>query len=214
MVENAVQISKVLNKQYERLIKQGTDGAELPNQMVKEAQKLGINLDIGRGVAKQPGRGPQQRKRISVTRSNIRYNTATIIPSVVRSAQAEEPSVFQNVYEKFKETYHYTETLSLFRFTVVQLYHTMQLEGEQADLSTSFLDKFIYLRPTFMKLREGLREPVHLDTYLNWVEREKIEVIGFGGVINWEFVRDVSNTEEVLAFLEEYEKLVAKGLLF
>jgi len=90
----------------------------------------------------------------------------------------------------------------------------MQLEGEQGDLSPSFFDKFIYLRPVFMKLREGLREPVHPDTYLNWVEREKIEVIGFGGVINWEFVKDARNTEEGLAFLEEYEKLVAKGVLF
>jgi len=214
MVENAVQIGKVLNKQYERLLKQGTAGAELPNQMVKEAQKLGIDLDIGSGVAKQPGRGPQQRKGISATRSNIRRNTAIIVPPVVPSAPAEGPSVFQNVYENFKETYHYTETRSLFRFTIIQLYHIMQLEGEQGDLSPSFFDKFIYLRPVFMKLREGLREPVHPDTYLNWVEREKIEVIGFGGVINWEFVKDARNTEEGLAFLEEYEKLVAKGVLF
>jgi hypothetical protein len=212
MIGDAVQIGKVLNKQYERLLKQGTYGAELPNQMVKQAQKLGIDLDIGNGVAKRPGRGPQQRKRISATRSTVRRNTANILPSVVPLAPAEETSVFQNVYDKFKETYHYTETLSLFRFTVIQLYYTMQLKGEQADLSTSFFDKFIHLRPVFLKSREGVRKPVLPDTYLNWVEGEKIEFNG--GVINWDFVKDASNTEEGLAFLEEYEKLVAKGALF
>ena len=50
------------------------------------------------------------------------------------------------------------------------------------------------------------------DTYLNWVEGEKIEFNG--GVINWEFMKGVSTTEEGSAFLEEYEKLVAKGVLF
>ncbi len=56
---------------------------------------------------------------------------------------AEEPSVFHDVYDKFKETHHYTEILLILQFTVIQLYHVMQPEGERADFSTSFFDKVL-----------------------------------------------------------------------
>ncbi len=62
-----------------------------------------------------------------------------------------------------------------------------------------------------MKSRDGHREPVYPGTFLNRIEGEKIE---FNVSLTGEFVKDVSNNEEGLAFLEEYEKLVVEGVVF
>ncbi|KAE9367531.1 hypothetical protein N431DRAFT_513940, partial [Stipitochalara longipes BDJ] len=63
MVNDAVQITKILNKQFEGLPKRGMYGADLPREMFKEAQKLGWNLDLGVEFPDRPSQGAKLRKR-------------------------------------------------------------------------------------------------------------------------------------------------------
>jgi hypothetical protein len=207
MVTNAAQAMKVLNKQFERIQKRGTYGTDLPNQMVKEAYNLGLELDIGVDVVNAPGRGPRHRRRYP-RRSNIQGNMGTIVAS---PAQPSEQSAFQEMYNNFKQFYGYDESLPFFRFSVIMLYYTLELEGEKVDKTSGGMDRYVLLRQNYMKelvdiLESGGRHP---GSYSNWLSKKNVYLDE--GALTWEWVNGVVNTKEGQAFLVKARELVARG---
>ncbi|KAN0095616.1 hypothetical protein V8E51_016327 [Hyaloscypha variabilis] len=85
MVNNAVQVVRVLNKQFER-----QPYPALPREMYKEAEKLGLGLDIDLKSLNRRVIKPKLRKRLG-RKSNVSQSTGTMSnASDEKSIQAPE----------------------------------------------------------------------------------------------------------------------------
>jgi hypothetical protein len=91
------------------------------------------------------------------------------------------------------------------------LYCALELEGEKSDKTSAGMDRYLLLRQTYMKelvevLGSGGRHP---DSYLNWLSKKNVDLDE--GVLTWEWVKGVANTEEGQAFLVKAWELCARG---
>jgi hypothetical protein len=150
---------------------------------------------------------------MDATRAQPIYGSRGSKQGVSDNVGAMDPSVFQTIYTKFANAYNYTETLPFFRFTVVMLYCNLQILGGRADKSPAYLDKFVYLRPVYLKILEEIerREGRHPGSLTTWMDERELSLDQ--GILKWEWVKAVSNTEEGKAFLEKYEERRARGIL-
>ncbi|KAH8791216.1 hypothetical protein BGZ57DRAFT_875711 [Hyaloscypha finlandica] len=196
MCEDGIGVIRVLNKHF---APPGKVRSDLVKEMVREARNLGLDLDVGIDM--------------DATRAKPIYGSRGSKQGVSDNVCAMDPSVFQTIYTKFANAYNYTETLPLFRFTVIMLYCNLQILGGRADKSPAYLDKFVYLRPVYLKILEEIerREGRHPGSLTTWMDERELSLDQ--GILKWEWVKAVSNTEEGKAFLGKYEERRARGIL-
>lgn len=222
MVKDAMQIVKVLNIQFELLPKKGVVGTALPQAMFWEAKKLGHDLNLGVDVPEhgfRRGKRPARQAKVpnnaqaddikAEINDDINANNDNDNQSQVTEDVA--PITFERVLEEFKLYYPYIESIEHFQFTIVSVYHVMGLPENATAISPLFLDKYVFLRPTWLQVREGLLGGLSSQpySYMNWLDAQGFETSDT--CLTWDVIESLIGTKEGQLLSRWYYEMGLRG---